>query len=228
MTLESVQPGEIVSLAIFDLDNTLLAGDSDYEWGRFLVQQGIVEGEEFEQKNQEFYDDYKAGRLDIFGFLKFALRPLADNDRAQLDEWHKQYMRDYVRPLISDGARALVESHRQRGDTLLIITATNSFVTTPIAREFGIDNLLATEPEEVNGQFTGNVAGTPCFKQGKVERLRNWMKEHDTNLDGSVFYTDSHNDLPLLGLVETPVAVRPDDALRQEAEQHGWRIIEDL
>lgn len=217
-----------MSLAIFDLDNTLLAGDSDYEWGRFLVQQGIVDSEEFERKNQEFYDDYKAGRLDIFGFLKFALKPLAEHDRAQLDEWHKQYMRGYILPLISDGARALVEAHRQKGDTLLIITATNSFVTTPIAREFGIDNLLATDPEVVNGQFTGRVAGTPCFQQGKVERLCAWMNDHNANLEGSIFYTDSHNDLPLLGLVETPVAVRPDDALRQEAEQQGWRIIEEL
>jgi len=217
-----------VSLAIFDLDNTLLAGDSDYEWGRFLVQQGIVESEEFEQKNQQFYDDYKAGRLDIFGFLKFALKPLAENDRAQLDEWHKQYMRGYVLPLISDGARALVELHRQRGDTLLIITATNSFVTTPIAKEFAIDNLLATEPEEVNGQFTGNVAGTPCFQQGKVERLKAWMKQRSANLEGSTFYTDSHNDLPLLRLVDEPVAVKPDDALRHEAGKHGWRIIENL
>ncbi|MGW8247748.1 MAG: histidinol-phosphatase [Acidiferrobacterales bacterium] len=217
-----------MSLAIFDLDNTLLAGDSDYEWGRFLVQQGIVDSEEFERKNQQFYDDYKAGRLDIFGFLKFALKPLAENDRAQLDEWHKQYMRIHVLPLISDGARALVESHRQRGDTLLIMTATNSFVTAPIAKEFGIDNLLATEPEVVNGQFTGNVDGTPCFKQGKVERLDAWMQQHGANLDGSTFYSDSHNDLPLLKRVAQPVAVRPDDALRQEAEQHGWRIIENL
>lgn len=217
-----------MSLAIFDLDNTLLAGDSDYEWGRFLVQQGIVDSEEFERKNQQFYDDYKAGRLDIFGFLKFALKPLAENDRAQLDEWHKQYMRIHVLPLISDGARALVESHRQRGDTLLIMTATNSFVTAPIAKEFGIDNLLATEPEVVNGQFTGNVDGTPCFKQGKVERLDAWMQQHGANLEGSTFYSDSHNDLPLLKRVAQPVAVRPDDALRQEAEQHGWRIIENL
>jgi HAD superfamily hydrolase (TIGR01490 family) len=217
-----------VSLAIFDLDNTLLAGDSDYEWGRFLVQQGIVDSEEFERKNQQFYDDYKAGRLDIFGFLKFALKPLAENDRAQLDEWHKQYMRIHVLPLISDGARALVESHRRRGDTLLIMTATNSFVTAPIAKEFGIDNLLATEPEVINGQFTGNIAGTPCFQHGKVEKLNAWMQHHGTNLDGSTFYSDSHNDLPLLKRVAEPVAVRPDEALRKEAEHRGWRIIENL
>lgn len=217
-----------MSLAIFDLDNTLLSGDSDYEWGRFLVQQGIVDGAEFEQKNQQFYDDYKAGRLDIFGFLRFALKPLADNDRAQLDEWHKEYMQRYVLPLITDGARALVESHRAKGDTLLIITATNSFVTTPIAKEFGIENLLATEPEVVDGQFTGNVAGTPCFKQGKVERLNAWLEQHNATLQGSTFYSDSHNDLPLLCLVDHPVAVNPDEVLRNEAGQKGWRIIEKL
>lgn len=217
-----------MSLAIFDLDNTLLSGDSDYEWGRFLVQQGIVDGAEFEQKNQQFYDDYKAGRLDIFGFLRFALKPLADNNRAQLDEWHKEYMQEYVLPLISDGARALVESHRDKGDTLLIITATNSFVTTPIAKEFGIENLLATEPEVVNGQFTGNVAGTPCFKQGKVERLNKWLDQQNITLEESTFYSDSHNDLPLLGLVDHPVAVNPDEVLRNEAEQRDWQIIEKL
>ena len=217
-----------MSLAIFDLDNTLLAGDSDYEWGRFLVQQGIVDGAEFEQKNQQFYDDYKAGRLDIFGFLKFALKPLADNDRENLDKWHKEYMREYVLPLISEKARELVESHRNKGDTLLIITATNSFVTGPIATEFGIDNLLATEPEVVNRKFTGNVAGTPCFQQGKVLRLQEWMRKHDVTLQGSTFYSDSHNDLPLLKLVDQPVAVRPDAALRQEAERRGWKIIEAL
>lgn len=217
-----------MSLAIFDLDNTLLAGDSDYEWGRFLVQQGIVDGKEFEQKNQQFYDDYKAGRLDIYGFLKFALKPLADYDRILLDQWHKQYMTSHVLPLISDGARKLVEDHRQRGDTLLIITATNRFVTAPIAAEFGIDNLLATDPEEVNGRFTGRVAGIPCFQQGKVERLRAWMDEHDENLADSCFYTDSHNDLPLLRLVDHPIAVGPDTQLRQEATARGWRIIDKL
>lgn len=217
-----------MSLAIFDLDNTLLSGDSDYEWGRFLVRQGIVDGTQFEQKNQQFYDDYKAGRLDIFGFLKFALKPLADHSRHQLDAWHQQYMREYVLPLITKGARDLVESHRRKGDTLLIITATNSFVTTPIAKEFGIENLLATEPEIVNGEFTGNVAGTPCFQQGKVSRLQKWMQSREMSLEGSTFYSDSHNDLPLLGLVEHPVAVRPDDALRKEAEKHDWKIIESL
>lgn len=217
-----------MTLAIFDLDNTLLRGDSDYEWGRFLVQQGAVDNEVYEEANQRFYDDYKAGRLDIYGFLKFALKPLADNPVEQLNEWHRQFMRDQGLNMITPAARALVDKHRQRGDTLLVITATNRFVTEPIVREFGIDNLLATEPEFVNGRFTGEVAGTPCFQQGKVERLHHWLDQHGESLDGSWFYTDSHNDLPLLREVTHPVAVNPDTQLRAEAEKLGWPVIETL
>jgi len=217
-----------VTLAIFDLDNTLLRGDSDYEWGRFLVSQGVVDSEVYERENQRFYDDYKAGRLDIYGFLKFALKPLADNPLEQLHDWHRQFMQDQGLKMITPGARALVDKHRQQGDTLLVITATNRFVTEPIVREFGIDNLLATEPELVNGRYTGEVAGTPCFQQGKVERLHQWLQQHGESLDGSWFYTDSHNDLPLLREVEHPVAVNPDTQLQAEAEKLGWPIIATL
>lgn len=217
-----------MTLAIFDLDNTLLRGDSDYEWGRFLVQQGVVDADVYERENQRFYDDYKAGRLDIYGFLKFALKPLADNPVEQLNEWHRQFMQDQGLKMITPGARALVDKHRQNGDTLLVITATNRFVTEPIVREFGIDNLLATEPELVNGRYTGEVAGTPCFQQGKVERLHQWLEQHAESLDGSWFYTDSHNDLPLLREVEHPVAVNPDTQLKAEAEKLGWPIIATL
>lgn len=217
-----------MSLAIFDLDNTLLDGDSDYEWGRFLIQQGIVDGEEFERENERFYTEYKAGRLDIFEFLDYALRPLAQNDRNALDRWHKQFMQAHIKPLISKGARELVDKHRQQGDTLLIITATNRFVTAPIAHEFGIDNLLATDPEERQGRFTGKVAGTPCFKEGKVVRLRQWLAETGMNLEDSWFYSDSHNDLPLLEIVSHPVAVKPDDILRDRALASGWPVIEQL
>jgi HAD superfamily hydrolase (TIGR01490 family) len=203
-----------VSLAIFDLDNTLLSGDSDYEWGRFLVQQGIVDNKE-----------YKAGRLDIHGFLKYALKPLADNPMPKLNEWHRQFMSSHVQQMITPAARRLVEKHRENGDTLLIITATNRFVTAPIAREFGIENLLATEPEIVDGRFTGKVDGTPCFQQGKVERLHKWLEQSGNSLRGSWFYTDSHNDLPLMHEVEHPVAVNPDTRLLAEAEKRGWPII---
>lgn len=217
-----------MSLAIFDLDNTLLSGDSDYEWGRFLIQQGIVDGEEFERENERFYKEYKAGRLDIFEFLDYALRPLAENDRRALDQWHKQFMAAHIKPLITKGALELVEKHRKQGDTLLIITATNSFVTAPIAREFGIEHLLATDPEELNGRFTGKVAGTPCFKEGKVVRLQQWLAETGLDLQGSWFYSDSHNDLPLLERVEHPVAVKPDALLRKKALANGWPVIEQL
>lgn len=217
-----------MTLAIFDLDNTLLRGDSDYEWGRFLVQQGVVDSAEYERENQRFYDDYKAGRLDIYGFLKFALRPLADNSMEQLAVWHEQYMAKHVQQMITPAARELVDKHRARGDTLLIITATNRFVTAPIANEFGIDNLLATDPEVINGQYTGEVAGIPCFQEGKVTRLHEWLSESGETLDGSWFYTDSHNDLPLLREVDHPVAVNPDKQLEAEAGKHGWPIIHTL
>ncbi len=217
-----------MSLAIFDLDNTLISGDSDYEWGCFLVARGIVDGGDFEQKNKKFYDEYKAGRLDIFEFLKFALQPLAANDMASLNQWHKEYMAAHIQKMISPGALELVDKHRRRGDTLLIITATNRFVTAPIANEFGVENLLATDPEIVDDQFTGKVAGTPCFQEGKVTRLNQWLEETGENLSGSWFYTDSHNDLPLLRKVDNPVAVNPDDELRTEAGKKNWQIIEKL
>lgn len=214
-----------MSLAIFDLDNTLLRGDSDHAWGRFLIENHIVDGAEYERENERYYSEYQAGTLDIMEFLAFALRPLAAHDRATLDRWHHEYMRTKVAPMITPEARALVDKHRARGDTLVIITATNRFVTEPIAREFGVPYLIATEPEERNGSFTGKVAGTPSYREGKVARLSSWMAEHGTTLRDSWFYSDSHNDLPLLSLVDHPVAVNPDDILRQEAQKRGWQIL---
>jgi HAD superfamily hydrolase (TIGR01490 family) len=215
-----------VSLAIFDLDNTLLAGDSDYLWGRFLVEQGEVDGESYERINQQFYDDYKAGNLDIFEFLSFSLEPLSRIDMERLAQLHADYMQKVIKPLIQPAAQELVDKHRQQGDTLLIITATNSFITRPIARAFGIDELLATEPEIIEGRYTGRVSGTPCYKEGKVVRLNEWLADKHVNLNNSWFYSDSHNDLPLLNRVTHPVAVNPDKTLRQEAETHGWKIID--
>lgn len=215
-----------MSLAIFDLDNTLIKGDSDYEWGQFLVENNIVDGKEYERQNARYYDQYKAGTLDILAFLSFSLRPLAQYDRQQLDLWHAEFMRQKILPMIGDKARALVEKHRQTGDTLVIITATNRFVTEPIAREFNIDHLIATDPEIKNGHYTGEVTGTPCFKEGKVERLQEWLEAHQHDLDGSWFYSDSHNDLPLLNLVDHPVAVNPDSPLRAEAERLRWPILQ--
>lgn len=212
-------------LAIFDLDNTLLSGDSDYLWGRHLAELGAVDGESYEAANRRFYEDYKAGRLDIMAFLTFSLRPLAENDPAELERWRADFIERRIHPLIGQPARALVESHRRAGDTLLIITATNRFVTEPIAALFGIEHLIATEPERRNGRFTGRVAGMPSFREGKIARLRDWLAQTGHSLAGSTFYSDSHNDLPLLELVDHPVAVDPDKALHAHAEGAGWPII---
>ncbi len=217
-----------MNLVLFDLDNTLLAGDSDYEWGQFLIAKGAVDGPHYEAKNRAFYEDYKAGRLDIYAFLAFALRPLATHSRAQLDAWHAEYMATRIRPMIPQAARDLVNRHLASADLVAVITATNSFVTAPIAREFGITHLIATDPEEVDGRFTGEVAGTPCFREGKVTRIEQFLAERGTTLerlDDSWFYSDSHNDLPLLEKVRHPVAVDPDPILRAEAEARGWPVI---
>lgn len=217
-----------MNLALFDLDNTLLNGDSDFEWSQFLIRIGILDRELFEVKNQAFYDQYKAGTLDIHEFLDFQLKPLSRHSRKTLDEWHSQFMRENVMPMVTQKSRDLVQQHRNAGDVCVIITATNSFVTAPIAREFGIEHLIATEPEQSGGEFTGRVADVPCFREGKITRLTNWLAERDWTLDSfteSTFYSDSMNDLPLMCKVKHPVAANPDDTLRKHAEQHGWRII---
>ena len=214
-----------MSLAIFDLDNTLLNGDSDYLWGRYLAAQGVVDGDSYERENQRFYDQYNAGELDIMEFLAFSLRPLAENSPETLLRLQQDFLQRHIRPILMPAARELVDSHRQQGDTLMIITATNRFVTAPIAELIGIPHLLATEPEQQQGRYTGKVSGTPCFQHGKIERLQQWLDENHRDLDGSWFYSDSHNDQPLLEQVSHPVAVDPDDRLRQTAGERGWPII---
>jgi HAD superfamily hydrolase (TIGR01490 family) len=217
-----------MNLALFDLDNTLLAGDSDYEWGQFLVDRGVLDGAEYEAQNREYYEQYVAGTLDIHEFLGFALRPLARHEPEDLARWHADFMCTRVLPMIGAGARALVARHADAGDLCAIVTATNSFVTRPIATEFGISHLIATEPEAVNGRFTGRVAGTPCFREGKVERVGDWLASLGTGLRSfatSTFYSDSHNDLPLLEQVTRPVAVDPDPQLEAEAGRRGWRVM---
>jgi len=213
-------------LALFDLDNTLLAGDSDFEWAQFLIEQGVLDREVYEARNLEFYEQYKAGTLDIHEFLDFQLKPLARHDRCVLDAWHRDFMARKIVPIMSESARRLVEQHT--GDLRAIVTATNSFVTTPIARAFGIEHLIATEPEERDGQFTGGVRGTPCFREGKVERVEAWLAQRGrsfTSFEKSWFYSDSMNDLPLLARVTHPVAVDPDDRLRAHAERNGWPVL---
>ncbi len=214
-----------MTLAIFDLDHTLLAGDSDHAWGQFLIDQEIVDAVSYREANERYYAQYRAGTLDIFEFQEFSLKPLTRHDRAQLDAWHREFLSTRIRPMITPAARALVDDHRRQGHTLMIITSTNRFVTGPIAREFGIEHLLATDPEETDGRFTGRVAGIPCFREGKVARLRAWLEQRHESLTGSWFYSDSHNDLPLLELVDHPVAVNPDDVLRREAGVRHWPVM---
>jgi HAD superfamily hydrolase (TIGR01490 family) len=215
-------------LALFDLDNTLLSCDSDYEWGQFLVDRGILERESYEAQNRQYYEQYVAGTLDIHEYLGFALRPLAEHAPEDLARWHADFMQSRILPAISPQARALVEKHRVGGDLCAIITATNSFVTAPIAREFGIDHLIATEPEKRDGRFTGRVAGTPCFRAGKIVRLDQWlaaMGRRSGEFAERWCYSDSHNDLPLLQLATRPVAVDPDERLAAEARRRGWPVI---
>jgi HAD superfamily hydrolase (TIGR01490 family) len=214
-----------VSLAIFDLDNTLLAGDSDYLWGIFLSEQGLVDKDSYETKNQKFYDQYKDGTLDIYEFHAFSLKPLSEHDMAQLKIYHKKYMVNKILPLITQSAKDLISKHREQGDYILIITATNRFITEPIAEILEVDDLIATDPEIIDGQFTGKLNGIPCFQEGKVTRLHDWLTEHDHNLIDSWFYSDSINDLPLLEKVTNPVAVDPDDKLRQLAMDRDWPVI---
>ena len=215
-----------MTLALFDLDNTLLAGDSDFEWAQFLIEQGVLDREVYEARNQAFYEQYKAGTLNIMEFLDFQLKPLSRHPRAVLDQWHAEYMKKKIHPMLRDSAHALVARHA--GDVRVLITATNSFVTAPIARLFGIEHLIATEPEQRNDEFTGGVTGLPCFKEGKPKRLQAWLAARGETLrsyEKSFFYSDSHNDLPLLALVSHPVAVDPDDKLRAHAVAAGWPVM---
>lgn len=214
-----------MSLAIFDLDNTLLGDDSDYLWGQFLVQQNLVDGDFYARENQRFYEDYKSGALDIFEFLAFSLKPLSEHSREKLSALHQQFMQEVIRPVMLPAAHLLLEKHRAQGDTLLIITATNSFITGPIAEALGVENIIATDPEIIDGLYTGQVDGTPCFQSGKVTRLETWLTAHQENLANSWFYSDSRNDLPLLELVTHPVAVDPDETLADHARSKGWPII---
>ncbi len=217
-----------MKLVLFDLDNTLLAGDSDFEWAQFLIEHGVLDRELHAARNHAFYEQYKAGTLDIHEFLDFQLKPLSRHARTQLDAWHADYMQQKILPLMTPAAKALVERELADADLVAIITATNSFVTAPIARAFGISHLIATEPEQVNGVYTGRVAGTPSFREGKIVRLHEWLGSLGKTLDDfdqSWFYSDSLNDLPLLNLVTHPVAVDPDATLHEHAIQCGWPVI---
>lgn len=214
-----------MALAIFDLDNTLIAGDSDHAWGEFLVKQGAVDAETFKRKNDEFYADYEAGELDIFEYIAFSLSPLTMHSKSKILALREQFMAECIEPMILPKAEALLAEHKVQGDTIVIITATNRFVTAPIAERLAVEHLIAIEVEEVDGEYTGNTFGTPSYREGKITRLEEWLQAHPQDLAGAHFYSDSHNDLPLLMRVEYPVAVDPDDTLRAYSQEHGWQIL---
>lgn len=214
-----------MKFALFDLDHTLLDGDSDHLWGRFLVQQGVLDGERFATTNARYYADYRAGRLDIHEFLAFGLRPLVDHEPGQLQRWRSRFVAENILPRITAAARELVTGHTDAGHTPVIVTATNRFVAEPIAAEFGIAHLIATEPEQDGRRYTGRVRGVPCFREGKVQRFDQWLDERRWQASETWFYSDSHNDLPLLQRVQHPVAVNPDEELARVAAERGWPVL---
>ena len=214
-----------MGLALFDLDNTLIAGDSDHLWGDFLVSQGRVNAIEHKALNAHFYDQYKNGELNIDEYLTFALGPMAGMTKETLAPLQRQFVRDHIEPILLDAAFALLEQHRALGDTLVIITATNTLVTQPIADRLGVEHLIGCEAEIIEGCYTGKPTGMPSFAQGKVARIQTWCEENKKSMENAVFYSDSHNDLPLLRTVDRAVAVDPDDRLREEAVRKGWDII---
>jgi len=214
-----------MALALFDLDNTLIDGDSDFEWGNFLVSKKLVDEQEYKEKNDYFFDQYKQGKLDIFEYSAFSFKPLAERNMQELAGLHSDFLQNWILPIVKPGSKLLIEKHKNEGDALIVITATNSFITRPISEYFGISELIATEPEIENNRYTGSVKGTPCFQEGKVTRLNEWLEQHSETLQGSTFYSDSHNDLSLLEIVDTAIAVDPDEILESIAKQKQWDII---
>jgi HAD superfamily hydrolase (TIGR01490 family) len=213
-----------MSLALFDLDNTLLSDDSDFLWGCFLVEKGLVDKKKYDEANQRFYTEYKQGTLDIFEFLAFSLQPLTQFSVDELNTLHREFMQKHITPAMTEKGKVQIKQHRDNGDTVVVITATNRFVTQPIADAFMVDDLIATDPEIIDGKYTGKVAGTPCFQEGKITRLNEWLEKTSHDLQDSVFYSDSHNDLPLLEKVTTAIAVDPDDQLKTIALERNWEI----
>lgn len=215
-----------MSLAIFDLDNTLIGGDSDYLWGEFLCDEGIIsDRQSFEKKNDYFYQQYELGSLDIYAWAEFSFEILSHYSINELEAFHVKFMAQKIEPIFLEKAQDCIISHKKNGDTVLVITASNTFVTAPIVKRYGINHLIATEPEIVSGRYTGKVSGIPCFKSGKIENLMPWLERNGESLKDSTFYSDSHNDLPLLELVDNPVAVNADKILAKIAQTNGWDIL---
>ena len=211
-------------LALFDLDETLLAGDSDYLWGQHLVEQGVVDRDIYEQTNRQFYEQYKQGCLDIYEFSRFAFKPLSEHPIETLKQWRTDFVNQKIKPIMTSKGMQAVEKHRQAGDHIIIITSTNQFITQPIAELYNVHQLIATRPQIIEGKYTGEL-DVPCFAHHKIDRLNEWLQESGLDLQGSYGYSDSHNDLPLLKAVDHPYAVDPDEKLRQHAEQARWNII---
>tara|TARA_B100000035_G_scaffold315452_1_gene336370 strand:- start:4022 stop:4684 length:663 start_codon:yes stop_codon:yes gene_type:complete len=217
-----------MNLVIFDLDNTLLKGDSDYNWALFLIKKGFIDKESYEQKNEQFYEDYQNGSLDVFKYCEFQFKVLKNNEREIIEQLREQYLQEVILPMIPDKAYELVEHHKRKNEKLLIITATNSFITKPIGKIFGIDDLIGTDPEELKGNFTGRVSGIPAFQDGKINRLLSWLSDRNLSMDSFekiFFYSDSRNDIPLLEKVTNPVATNPDKILLAKAKDKGWPVI---
>ena len=215
----------LMALAIFDLDNTLIGGDSDHLWGEFLVRHNHVDGELYQKENDHFYKEYQQGNLNIHDWLEFQLEPLANHPFMTLKRWREDFIDEEIRPILLPMATELINTHRHKGDTLLIITATNRFITEPIASILGITDLIATDPEIINGEYSGAVDGLPSYQEGKIDRLNEWLQQREISMKDSYFYSDSHNDLPLLNIVDNPVAVDPDEKLMSIAKERGWQIL---
>lgn len=213
-----------MTIALFDLDNTLLDGDSDHLWGEFLCEAGIVDKQVYGKENDRFFAEYQAGTLDIIEYNEFCLKPLTEHDLEQLHSWREQFITTVITPVVLERGLESIKAHQEAGDTVIIITATNQFVTSPIAAMLEVDGLIATMPETIEGAYTGKLTGTPCFQEGKVTRLNEWLEQTGESLLASHFYSDSINDLPLLQQVDTPIAVDPDDKLLKHAREHNWQV----
>ena len=215
-----------MALAIFDLDKTLIGGDSDFLWGEYMSEIGAVDANTYQEKNQYFFDEYAKGRLDINEYLEFCLEPLSQHSMTTLNRWHQDFIEKKIRPILLDKAQQVVDQHKEKGDRVLVITATNRFVTAPIVALYGITDLLATEPEVKDNRYTGRVQGAPCFQKGKIDHLNQWLAKTGESLEGAYFYSDSHNDLPMLELVDHPIIVHGDDILQKIAKERDWPSLD--
>ena len=216
-----------MSLAMFDLDNTLIGGDSDYLWGEFLCDEGIISDQEsFQKMNEYFYHQYEIGKLDIYAWAEFSFKILTEYSLDELNEFRQNFIETKIKPIFLERAQDCINKHKENGDTVLVITASNTFITSPIVEMYGINHFLATEPEFKSGRFTGKVSGIPCFQSGKIDNLMPWLDKNGENLIGSYFYSDSHNDLPLLELVDNPVAINSDKVLTSVARENGWPVLD--